>query len=432
MHATMLPVLSLDTIHDLYPRYSRVWDVLLDEASARHLLTLEEFTEEMRDPRLEKYVVLDEADSIVAMTTIATDLEAIPWIHPTFYRHRYPEEAASGRLFYLGYLFVDNEHRRSPALSLMAEAVNARLVAARGVIGFDICNYNMEKGIGRRFRRLLASSRAIVRADTQTYFLADFRDPAPDSGNAFYEVRSAAERPDLVDDVHALLADRWPAFTLVGHASHGLDLEAELARYPSHQLLLVDRHQALCGVALSLPIAWDGTEDGLPSGWDDAIASSAEQRQRDQAPNSLLLLSITFAAEHTGAGRSTLLLEALKQHAAEVGFRSVIGPVRPTLKSTYPLIAFEDYLRWTLPDGEPFDPWLRLHRRLGAETLGVAAESMVVTGTVAEWESWVGQSMPGSGAYVIDGGQVPLQVDRQADLGRYCEPNLWVRYAISP
>ena len=56
---------------------------------------------------------------------------------------------------------------------------------------------------------------------------------------------------------------------------------------------------------------------------------------------------------------------------------------------------------------------------------------MVVTGTVAEWEGWLGTTLPGSGAYVIDGGLSPLQVDRAADVGRYVEANIWLRYPVS-
>ncbi len=51
--------------------------------------------------------VVDEDDHIVGMTTVTTDLNAIPWINPTYYRHRYPRQAKNGTLFYLGYTFVD-------------------------------------------------------------------------------------------------------------------------------------------------------------------------------------------------------------------------------------------------------------------------------------------------------------------------------------
>jgi hypothetical protein len=93
------------------------------------------------------------------------------------------------------------------------------------------------------------------------------------------------------------------------------------------------------------------------------------------------------------------------------GLECLVAPVRPTLKACYPLQAAEDYARWTRPDGLPFDPWLRVHARLGAELLGVAEGSMVISGSVAEWEAWSGLAFPASGEYVVPGALVPVEVD---------------------
>lgn len=428
MQYALMPVLPHDTIDDLYPRYAGAWEVLLIEAAARHVLTLEEFREEMRDARLEKHVVLDDDGRVVAMTTLTTDLDTIPWINPTFYRHRYPTEAAAGTLFYLGYTFVDVEHRRTAALSLMAEAVNKRLAQAHGVIGFDICGWGMARGIGRRIERMFSGSVGVLSGDTQTYFVADYRH-SPAEGA--FAVTSLADRPDLVEDVRALLAEQWPAYTLTEGGGHDVDLEGLLLSIPDHQLLLVDHEGALCGVALSLPLSWDGRTETLPTGWDDAIVSGHRFLATGDAANTLCALSVTVAADRTGRGLAEQLVDALKQRAADAGAHSMIAPLRPTTKSHYPLIPMAEYLSWTRPDGHHFDPWLRQHVRWGAEILGIAPESMVVTGTVAEWEGWLGTTLPGSGAYVIDGGLSPLQVDRAADVGRYVEANIWLRYPVS-
>ena len=145
---------------------------------------------------------------------------------------------------------------------MMGAAVNARLAEARGVIGFDICGYGMDRGIGRRLERMFFRSTEIMRMDTQTYFVADYREPLHRDWPA-YTVTSLAERGDLVADVQALLADRWPAYTLVGTAGHGVDLDTVLLGLPDHQLLLLDGDGALCGVALSMPITWDGHDSDV-------------------------------------------------------------------------------------------------------------------------------------------------------------------------
>jgi hypothetical protein len=37
---------------------------------------------------------------------------------------------------------------------------------------------------------------------------------------------------------------------------------------------------------------------------------------------------------------------------------------------------------------------------------------------------------PESGEYVFPEGLAPLAVDREADLGRYWEPNVWMRHRV--
>lgn len=429
MQIQLMQVLAPDVIDDLYPRYAAAWDVLVDEAAARHLLTHGEFAQDMRDIRLEKHVVLDDDGHVVAMTTITSEIDAIPWINPSFYRRRYPAEAAGGTVFYLGYTFVDADHRRSGALSLMIESVNTRLSQVRGVIGFDICGWSMERGIGRRVERMFSQSSSIIRSDTQTYFVADYRQPRS-AVSAGLSHSTLADLPDLVLAAQSLLTEQWPPFTMVGGAGHGVDLEKLLLSVADHQLVLLDPHGDLAGVALCLPMSWDGRIESLPPGWDDAIVSGQRLLAAGGQPNALCVLSITVSPRRTGRGVAEQLVSAVKKRAADSGAHSVITPIRPTRKSQFPLIPMKDYLQWTQQDGTAFDPWLRLHLRLGAEILAIAPESMVVRGTVADWESWLATALPGSGDYVIDGGLTPLRVDRVADLATYAEPNVWVRYPI--
>jgi hypothetical protein len=111
---------------------------------------------------------------------------------------------------------------------------------------------------------------------------------------------------------------------------------------------------------------------------------------------------------------------------------SLVAPVRPTLKSLYPLIPIERYVRWTRDDGSPFDPWLRVHWRLGAEYLKTAPEATTITGTVAEWEEWTGMSFPESGEYVVPSALQPITIDRKQDVGTYSDPNFWMRHLVTP
>jgi hypothetical protein len=112
--------------------------------------------------------------------------------------------------------------------------------------------------------------------------------------------------------------------------------------------------------------------------------------------------------------------------AARSGFECLIAPVRPTWKDRYPLTPFEDYIRWTRDDGLPFDPWIRLHRRLGAEIIGIAERSLDIKRSVADSESWTGKQFPRHGENDEPGALVPVRFE--GGVGRYVEPNVWMRH----
>jgi hypothetical protein len=62
--------------------------------------------------------------------------------------------------------------------------------------------------------------------------------------------------------------------------------------------------------------------------------------------------------------------------------------------------------------------------------LAVAPSTLRVTGTVAEWEGWTGMEFPDSGMHVVPGALQPVAIDREADVGVYDDPNVWMRHAI--
>ena len=67
----------------------------------------------------------------------------------------------------------------------------------------------------------------------------------------------------------------------------------------------------------------------------------------------------------------------------------------------------ERYGEWRRADGSRFDPWLRVHERVGGEPLRVAPAAMTVVGSVADWEAWTEVTLPGSGRYVVPCGLRP-------------------------
>ena len=89
-------------------------------------------------------------------------------------------------------------------------------------------------------------------------------------------------------------------------------------------------------------------------------------------------------------------------------------------------------MTWRRDDGSLFDPWLRLHERIGAR-IGPPTH-----GLIPHRRDGRGNGSPGSGwrfrnrgDYVFPGGLSPLAVDRAADRATYLEPNVWMIHDVS-
>ncbi|MGE5529033.1 MAG: GNAT family N-acetyltransferase, partial [Patescibacteria group bacterium] len=68
----------------------------------------------------------------------------------------------------------------------------------------------------------------------------------------------------------------------------------------------------------------------------------------------------------------------MKTLAGRHACTALIAPVRPIWKTRYPLTPMESYVQWKRGDGAPFDPWIRVHWRLGAQPLCVAPNTLTV------------------------------------------------------
>src|SRR6266511_4307928 len=148
-----------------------------------------------------------------------------------------------------------------------------------------------------------------------------------------------------------------------------------------------------------------------PAGWDAAVEQAIDDHDQGRSPTAAVGLSATVASSHRGRRLSRQVIQALRSAAAEHGHRALVLPVRPNRKSAYPLIPMESYVSWTTPEGLPFDPWLRVHVRLGGRIVAVCSESMRVTGSVADWEGWTGMRFPSRRQHVVPDSLVPVEID---------------------
>ena len=242
-----------------------------------------------------------------------------------------------------------------------------------------------------------------------------------------FEKTSLRRRPDLEDQVHRLAGEGWPAFLLNGDITHWEKLFGEFADY---QVLFHDPAGGVVSVGHTVPFFWDGTPDDLPDRMADLMDRAVEDHTRGREPNAISALAAIVSPNHRRKGLSAEVLRAMGSLARENDLGSFVAPVRPTLKAAYPLTPFRRYVRWERDDGSAFDPWLRVHRRLGAEPLKLMPEALTVLGTVPEWEEWTGMAFPESGRYVVPGALQPVVIDHERDLGRYDDPNIWMRHPV--
>jgi GNAT superfamily N-acetyltransferase len=238
-------------------------------------------------------------------------------------------------------------------------------------------------------------------------------------------VATARERPDLLERAWQLTAGTLPEYN-----NHGDVLNRYWGRLteelPDFQFHLVDADGEPIARARSIPLRWDATVEDVPHGIDGAIERGFEEG----GANVLCALLIAVAQSHQGRGLSHVALEGMLTIARDHGLHAVIAPVRPSWKERYPLTPIDRYANWRRDDGLPFDPWLRVHARLGADVLRPEPRSLRITGTIAEWESWTAMAFPESGEYVFPHGLATVAIDRNADRGAYWEPNVWMRHPL--
>ncbi|MBX3001238.1 MAG: hypothetical protein KF893_22145 [Caldilineaceae bacterium] len=251
-----------------------------------------------------------------------------------------------------------------------------------------------------------------------------------------YEVITVDERPPLAEAIDAMIVEVWPAYMIQsstrGYSDFNPDWYGIFRRWPRFQLGLFDAAGEMVACGNGLSFAWDGDPDSLlDTGWDWVMHQGAVDFEEGRTPNTFVALSASIPQIHQGKGLSATILRAMRQLALDAGLQRMVVPVRPNFKARYPLIPIDDYITWTDRAGLPFDPWMRVHARLGARILKSCPRAMTMGGRVARWEEWTGVAIPGSGEFVLPELLAPLHVDHPADRCVYVEPNVWMEHRIA-
>ncbi len=250
--------------------------------------------------------------------------------------------------------------------------------------------------------------------------------------NARFKFISPSDLDDYRDQAGDISDVSWPEFMLHDPVAN-TNWHELFDRFNDFQFALLDSEKnRMAAMGNSLPFHWDYPVQDLPEGgWDWVFLKAIEDHKAGVKPNIQSAIQIAIHPDYQSQGLSSSMVQAMRGIAKSNGFQNLVAPVRPNLKSKYPLTSIDDYIQWTNEDGLPFDAWLRVHARLGARIIKPCHEAMIICGTRAEWEKWTGLKFPQSGPYYIPGALRPMEMDLEKDEGLYIEPNVWMVHTIA-
>ncbi|WP_136660343.1 hypothetical protein [Nitratireductor sp. XY-223] len=245
------------------------------------------------------------------------------------------------------------------------------------------------------------------------------------SNGVVYTISSLSDRPDLESQHGAVGSSAWPEF--MRHDPVAIANWDKMISYFAADQVSVLIDGQIAAVINMVPLSVGPDFDNLPDrGVDWGVEKSVADHERGTRPNALMGVQVVVDKAFRGRNLSEAAAREMIRHAKGRELAFVLLPVRPNGKHAYPLIAMEDYIGWEDPEGRAFDGWLRVHQRLGGETVGICRESMIISGTIDEWEEWTGQRFPGSGQHIVPFALNPVEMDVEHNTGRYIEPNVWV------
>ncbi|MCK4312076.1 MAG: GNAT family N-acetyltransferase [Candidatus Cloacimonetes bacterium] len=244
-----------------------------------------------------------------------------------------------------------------------------------------------------------------------------------------YKLVTTIERTDLIEKGDEIVIDVWPEFILNDAVANEWFFQL-YEKFPEFQYWLLDGEE-IVGIGNSIPLFWNDKLENLPEeGWDWALEKGFRDKEKNLHTNLLCALSITVNPKYQGKGISTEMIISMVQIGKKHKLESLIIPVRPTLKKDYPLTVIEQYITWKREGGQLFDPWLRVHEKLGGKIIKVCSKAMKISGTISDWENWTGMKFLESGKYIIPGALEPVKMDVEKNMGIYIEPNVWVEYKL--
>jgi len=161
--------------------------------------------------------------------------------------------------------------------------------------------------------------------------------------------------PNHVKQQDEITLKLWPEFMLHNPVSNS-NWHKLFEIFPEYQFSL-ESNGEIIGATNCLPYFWDKPFEDLPErGWDWVFEKGINDKIKGIKANILNGLQIAVNKDYQGKGISSIILKEMISVARDNDFKYITILVRPSLKSKYPLIPIDNYLKWKREDGLPYDP----------------------------------------------------------------------------
>ncbi len=166
-----------DLLEEAWQLYHAAFKDLNAYAVQRHLMYRNEFDHVAGDPRVQKYLALNDG-RLVGLATYTNDLDAAPLISPAYFERRWPDLYSQQLIWYCGFVAVHPDAQGSGPFVEMVTAMCLLAAEQGGIISLDMCRANeATRGLARAIPLLLRRVAGDVRTerlDEQSYWMYEF------------------------------------------------------------------------------------------------------------------------------------------------------------------------------------------------------------------------------------------------------------------
>lgn len=226
-----------------------------------------------------------------------------------------------------------------------------------------------------------------------------------------------------------------PTFPDLGNFRLGPNM---FLKIPLDWLVLVsdDKKSDLIGHGVTARIAWNGTAETLPEGWQGAVRQCYQDAVASpRCSNTLVGLFIYVEPDHRHHQWAARIADFMKHLARRRGLEHFVIPLRPPLRYThdYAEMPFEEFAALKRPDGLPLDHWVRLHVKMGASVIRIANRSHRHAMSLADYlEQFGGPPVETSGERLVERNEewFTAYLDRDHDIAIIDQGCVWVRHDL--